>query len=137
MSGQGAVLRQELAARIQLIDRLAKSHTLKLSEYQQLLEPLPGGIPAEGIDGMPSERIGEIPAEGIDGITLEESLPGGSVAGYARKRAVEARQPYYGNQVYIRGLIEVGNVCRNDCLYCGIRKSNGACDRYLLTEGRF
>ena len=35
--------------------------------------------------------------------------------------ALEARRGVYGDRVYIRGLIEVGNYCRNDCLYCGIR----------------
>lgn len=38
----------------------------------------------------------------------------------------------YGNEVYIRGLIEISNICRNDCLYCGIRRSNGHCQRYRL-----
>ena len=33
------------------------------------------------------------------------------------------------------GLIEIGNICRNDCYYCGIRRSNPACDRYRLTRG--
>ena len=36
--------------------------------------------------------------------------------------------------MFIRGLIEIGNVCRNDCLYCGIRRSNRHCSRYRLTE---
>ncbi len=40
----------------------------------------------------------------------------------------------YGTDVYIRGLIEIGNICRNDCLYCGIRRSNTHADRYRLTE---
>lgn len=48
--------------------------------------------------------------------------------------ALEARRAVYGNRVYIRGLIEVGNYCRNDCLYCGIRRSNSRCERYILTE---
>ena len=38
--------------------------------------------------------------------------------------------------MYIRGLIEIGNICRNDCYYCGIRRSNPACDRYRLTEAQ-
>ena len=46
--------------------------------------------------------------------------------------AVEARKKIYGNKVFIRGLIEVSNICKNDCLYCGIRKSNGNCQRYRL-----
>ena len=48
--------------------------------------------------------------------------------------AVARRQAIYGNTVYIRGLIEVSNICKNDCLYCGIRAGNPACDRYRLTE---
>lgn len=53
---------------------------------------------------------------------------------YAAVLADAARRKVYGNAVYIRGLIEVGNVCRNDCYYCGIRKSNKNCERYVLTE---
>ncbi len=52
---------------------------------------------------------------------------------FARKLAEETRQAVYGNAVFIRGLIEVGNRCRNDCLYCGIRRSNRNAQRYQLT----
>ncbi|MBR6776887.1 MAG: [Clostridia bacterium] len=38
------------------------------------------------------------------------------------------------NQVYVRGLIEISNFCRNDCFYCGIRRSNKKCDRYSLNK---
>ena len=48
--------------------------------------------------------------------------------------AVKARQAIYGNMVYIRGLIEISNVCKNDCLYCGIRHSNRNCQRYRLSR---
>ena len=48
----------------------------------------------------------------------------------ARQTAVER----FGRDIYIRGLIEISNICRNDCLYCGIRKSNRAVSRYTLTE---
>ena len=47
--------------------------------------------------------------------------------------AVSARKQYYGTDIYIRGLIELSNYCRNDCLYCGIRRSNRHADRYRLT----
>ena len=53
-------------------------------------------------------------------------------AAYARTLADRARREFYGNSVFVRGLIEIGNVCRNDCLYCGIRRSNAACSRYVL-----
>ena len=50
-----------------------------------------------------------------------------------RGLAVEARQKIYGREVYVRGLIEISNICKNDCFYCGIRHSNKNCDRYRLT----
>lgn len=40
----------------------------------------------------------------------------------------------FGNKIFIRGLIEVGNCCKNDCYYCGIRKSNQLIERYHLDE---
>ncbi|MBQ3176557.1 MAG: [Clostridia bacterium] len=55
-------------------------------------------------------------------------------AGLLAAFALVQKQQIYGNDVYIRGLIEVSNICRNDCLYCGIRKSNVNCDRYRLTK---
>ena len=58
------------------------------------------------------------------------------VAAYAAEKAVALRKQVYGTDVYIRGLIEIGNICRNDCYYCGIRRSNPACDRYRLTEAQ-
>ena len=51
---------------------------------------------------------------------------------FERARAV--RDAHYDRKVYIRGLIELTNYCKNDCLYCGIRKSNASCERYRLTK---
>lgn len=53
---------------------------------------------------------------------------------YLFSLAREERHRYYGHDVYIRGLIEFTNYCKNDCLYCGIRKSNQNVDRYRLSE---
>ncbi len=50
------------------------------------------------------------------------------------KEACRVRNEVYGKHVYVRGLIEISNFCRNDCLYCGIRRSNKNCDRYRLTK---
>ena len=50
------------------------------------------------------------------------------------EKAVAARDRIYGSAVFIRGLIEISNFCKNDCLYCGIRRSNRDCVRYRLTE---
>ena len=55
------------------------------------------------------------------------------LAEYAAKRAVEARRSVYGDDVFIRGLIEISSYCRNDCLYCGLRRSNQSAERYRLS----
>ncbi len=53
---------------------------------------------------------------------------------FIREEAVKVCQKTYGNQVFIRGLIEFTNFCKNDCYYCGIRRSNSQADRYRLTK---
>ena len=50
-----------------------------------------------------------------------------------QEKADCVRRQIYGNKVFIRGLIEISNICKNDCFYCGIRKGNKKCDRYRLT----
>lgn len=50
------------------------------------------------------------------------------------QKAVAERKSIYGDEVYVRGLIEISSYCKNDCLYCGIRKSNLKAERYRLTE---
>lgn len=50
-----------------------------------------------------------------------------------RKKADKVRREHYGTDVYLRGLIEFTNYCKNDCYYCGIRCSNKNADRYRLT----
>lgn len=50
------------------------------------------------------------------------------------ERADKVRKSIYGNDVYIRGLIEFTNYCKNDCYYCGIRKSNSDAERYRLSK---
>ena len=47
--------------------------------------------------------------------------------------ALKTKQAYFGDKVYLRGLIEFSNICRQDCLYCGIRASNTKVERYRLT----
>ena len=53
---------------------------------------------------------------------------------YLFKNSSEVRDKIYGKDIYIRGLIEFTNYCKNDCLYCGIRRSNKNADRYRLTK---
>ncbi len=55
-------------------------------------------------------------------------------AEYLASLARKAREGVYGNRVFFRGLIEISNICKNDCYYCGIRASNKKCERYRLSE---
>lgn len=47
-------------------------------------------------------------------------------------RASEVRRLVYGDEVFVRGLIEISSICKNDCYYCGLRASNASCERYRL-----
>jgi len=50
------------------------------------------------------------------------------------KVADAVRREYYGDKVYLRGLIEFTNYCKNDCYYCGIRCGNRKANRYRLSK---
>lgn len=53
---------------------------------------------------------------------------------YLFDKAKEVCQKNYGNKIYIRGLIEISSYCKNDCYYCGLRRSNKNAQRYRLTK---
>ncbi|MCI8483248.1 MAG: [FeFe] hydrogenase H-cluster radical SAM maturase HydE [Lachnospiraceae bacterium] len=55
-------------------------------------------------------------------------------AEYLFGKARKWQKKYYGNKVYTRGLIEFTNYCKNDCYYCGIRRSSPNAQRYRLTR---
>lgn len=50
--------------------------------------------------------------------------------------ADKIRQKYVGNEVHLRGLIEFSNYCKQNCLYCGLRRDNKKLKRYRLTEAQ-
>ncbi len=52
---------------------------------------------------------------------------------YLAEKARAVREQNYGRDVYIRGLIEISNHCKNNCFYCGIRAGNTCAERYRLT----
>lgn len=83
----------------------------------------------ELIDKLEKERIlsKEEFSEIISGHTPETDE-------YLFEKARTVRKRVYGKDVYIRGLIEFTNYCKNDCLYCGIRRSAKNAERYRLTE---
>ena len=81
----------------------------------------------------------------LDKLEREGTLTGAEFAALIRgrdealarelfRRADVRRREYYGADVYIRGLIEFTNYCKNDCLYCGIRRSNRNARRYRLSR---
>ena len=53
---------------------------------------------------------------------------------YLAERARYVREKVYGKAVYLRGLIEFTNYCKNNCYYCGIRCGNKNVERYRLSE---
>jgi len=53
---------------------------------------------------------------------------------YLSEKARAIREKYYGKAVYLRGLIEFTNYCKNNCYYCGIRRGNANAERYRLSE---
>jgi biotin synthase len=53
---------------------------------------------------------------------------------YLSEQARKVSGRTFSNKVYLRGLIEFSNYCKNDCLYCGIRRSNRCVERYRLSE---
>lgn len=72
-------------------------------------------------------------------LTLEQfvglmSTEDQSVVGYLFQQSHQLAQRVYGNKIFIRGLIEISNHCKNDCLYCGIRRSRTDVHRYRLSK---
>jgi biotin synthase len=53
---------------------------------------------------------------------------------YLRERGRSVAVKHFSNRIYTRGLIEFTNYCKNDCYYCGIRRSNRCVTRYRLTD---
>ena len=58
----------------------------------------------------------------------------GPVGEYAARAAREVAEQRFGRGIFVRALIEITSFCRNDCYYCGLRRSNTALPRYRLTE---
>lgn len=65
---------------------------------------------------------------------LKEWIEGEEYNDFLAETADAIRREVYGDAVYVRGLIEFSNICKNDCLYCGIRASNSNVERYRLSR---
>lgn len=64
---------------------------------------------------------------------LRQLIESESAGGPLAAEADDVRRNVYGTDVYVRGLIELSNVCKNNCYYCGIRSGNPNVDRYRLS----
>ena len=67
-------------------------------------------------------------------LLLLNSVENNFVMDYISRKAQAVTKKYFGNKIYIRGLIEFSNFCKNNCFYCGIRKDNLNINRYRLSE---
>lgn len=88
-----------------MIDKLARDQILTKSEFADLL----GALSRDGLEGEAGKYLAE--------------------------KALATREKVFGRDVYLRGLIEFTSFCKNDCLYCGLRRSNGKAERYRLSAG--
>lgn len=50
------------------------------------------------------------------------------------RAADRVRRAHVGDEVHLRGLIEFSSYCRQNCLYCGLRRDNEKAQRYRLTR---
>ncbi|MDR0891135.1 MAG: [FeFe] hydrogenase H-cluster radical SAM maturase HydE [Mediterranea sp.] len=66
-------------------------------------------------------------------LLLEACHDDATTLSYLNAQAREVAQAHFGRGIFIRGLIEVSNCCRNNCYYCGIRKGNTHVERYRLS----
>lgn len=89
-----------------LVEQLGQNRRLELQEYQALLETR-------------FFRMSDAERKTFDAFLFE--------------RAVQTARQQFQNRIYIRGLIEFTNYCKNNCYYCGIRRDNEYADRYRLT----
>lgn len=74
-------------------------------------------------------ETGDLPDEQLYRLLAERTPQLGE---YLAEKARVVQERYYGKKIFVRGLIELSNYCKNDCYYCGIRKSNHLAQRYRL-----
>ena len=79
-----------------------------------------------GLEARPAEPVCRIESS----LSSDEA---GRVREELFERARTRAREHFGNSIYVRGLIEISNSCRQNCRYCGIRAGNGQAERYRLS----
>lgn len=92
-------------------------------QNEQLLAKSKHSHLIDSIGTLTKEQLTEL----ISSYTQEDFL-------YARQKASDSARKTFDSKVYIRALIEFSNYCRNNCLYCGIRRDNRNVKRYRLSS---
>lgn len=130
-------------------DKLIREHKLNREEYIELLQQFEQENVGNSTGNSSQQSLLRQPAESIDRAGTKNKVGTKDRAGIKDRaasseqktlakclanEAVRLRQEIYGTDVYVRGLIEFTNICKNDCLYCGIRRSNPNIERYRLTK---
>ncbi|HQC55284.1 MAG TPA: [FeFe] hydrogenase H-cluster radical SAM maturase HydE [Clostridia bacterium] len=91
---------------VELIEKLEKNNSLTLAEYERVVSYY---------------------------LNSNKDMQN-NIREFVSEKAREIVKKVYGNKIFIRGLTEITNYCKNDCLYCGIRKSNKDVKRYRLSK---
>ena len=112
--------------RFDLIDKLNKTHELTDEELLHLLFPICENVIRHPLSDRAVDDC-SLNEDSFSDWTEEEER-------YLYEKARDAAQSYYGKSVYLRGLVEFTNYCKNDCYYCGIRCSNKNTERYRLSK---
>ncbi len=89
------------------------------------------------MDGRERELIDRLEKErGLDEDAYAELVAGRDeeATDFLAQKARKIADAVYGDAIYTRGLIEISSICKNNCLYCGIRRDNNLAERYRLTK---
>lgn len=81
----------------------------------------------------PSNLAREVPPSFLPDAAL--LVAEGKTQAVLHERAMEAARLHFGRRVFVRGVVEVSNYCRQNCVYCGMRRDNRTLDRYR-TDGQ-
>ena len=94
-----------------------------------------GACPAAAQNDLPSARKLRLTTAVIDGSFVpawSDLVARGKAQETLHRRAAEGTAERFGSQIFVRGVVELSNYCRENCTYCGMRRSNRSLDRYRI-----